>query len=265
MEKKQIKSKDRVMQHGEVLTPEWLVNDMLNLIPANASRIDSRYLENSCGEGVFLAEVLKRKLELVFKKYINLEDREFYILVALTNIYGLEILKDNVDISRKRLFNVLYEWLEKYNMKKREIFLDSIEHILKINIINMNSLTYEIPLFNGNNFVKENARNIENKYLSKISEWKIDYQTRNLQRIEYIYKDIVREQNDTRLYEQSLKKIQPLQLSFFDLTGESEMFIEEDYIKKAKPIRIFEEVPYQNLINAKIIYKDDERNESIES
>ena len=57
-EKKQVKSKKRVADHGEVFTNEREVNAMLDLVKNETERIDSRFLEPACGNGNFLAEVL---------------------------------------------------------------------------------------------------------------------------------------------------------------------------------------------------------------
>jgi type I restriction-modification system DNA methylase subunit len=64
-----IKSKDRVADHGEVFTPAWMVEAMLNLVKAETERIDSRFLEPACGSGNFLVKVLQRKLVAVELKY----------------------------------------------------------------------------------------------------------------------------------------------------------------------------------------------------
>ena len=57
-----VKSKQRVTDHGEVFTPSWMVEDMLNLVKGESERIDSRFLEPACGDGNFLKVVLQRKL-----------------------------------------------------------------------------------------------------------------------------------------------------------------------------------------------------------
>ncbi|HNJ65187.1 MAG TPA: N-6 DNA methylase [Turneriella sp.] len=64
-----IKSKQRVADHGEVFTPEWLVEAMLDLVKSETERIDSRFLEPACGSGNFLVKVLQRKLAAVELKY----------------------------------------------------------------------------------------------------------------------------------------------------------------------------------------------------
>lgn len=66
---KQIKSKKRVADHGEVFTAEREVNAMLDLVKQETERVDSRFLEPACGDGNFLAEILRRKLKEVRRKY----------------------------------------------------------------------------------------------------------------------------------------------------------------------------------------------------
>ena len=62
MEKKQVKSRERVAAHGEVFTAEREVKAMCDLVKPETERIDSRFLEPACGDGNFLAEILTRKL-----------------------------------------------------------------------------------------------------------------------------------------------------------------------------------------------------------
>ena len=64
-----VKSKQRVADHGEVFTPEWLVEAMLDLVKGETERIDSRFLESACGSGNFLVKILQRKLAAVELKY----------------------------------------------------------------------------------------------------------------------------------------------------------------------------------------------------
>ena len=94
---KQIKSKNRVSYHGEVFTNEQEVNAMLDLVKDETDRIESRFLEPACGNGNFLAEILRRKLVRVKRQYTrnNLEYTKNSFL-ALTSIYGIDILEDNV-------------------------------------------------------------------------------------------------------------------------------------------------------------------------
>ena len=146
-EVKSIKSKKRVIEHGEVYTSQREVNAMLDLVKNETERIDSRFLEPACGNGNFLAEVLKRKLAIVKKRYSkNQLEFEKYSVLAISSIYGVEILKDNVLECRERLFeifNVLYNKLYKKNCKEK--CNSSIRFILKRNIIWGNALDFSRP------------------------------------------------------------------------------------------------------------------------
>ncbi|HUW98609.1 MAG TPA: DNA methyltransferase [Acidiferrobacter sp.] len=105
--KKQVKSKQRVADHGEVLTSPREVNAMLDLVKHETGRIDSRFLEPACGTGNFLTEILDRKLRVVETRYGQSQpDYERYAVVAVSSIYGIDILEDNVQECRKRLFDI---------------------------------------------------------------------------------------------------------------------------------------------------------------
>ena len=102
-ERQQVKSKQRVEEHGEVFTNDREVNAMLDLVKQETERIDSRFLEPACGDGNFLAEVLRRKLEVVGKRYGRSQlEYERYAFVAVSSIYGVDILQDNVEDCRER-------------------------------------------------------------------------------------------------------------------------------------------------------------------
>src|SRR6202042_788278 len=91
-----IKSRKRVADHGEVFTPQWMVEAMLNLVKAETERIDSRFLEPACGSGNFLVPVLQRKLGAVELKFGKSDfEKRHYALLALMCIYGIELLADN--------------------------------------------------------------------------------------------------------------------------------------------------------------------------
>lgn len=94
-----IKSRKRVSDYGEVFTPEWLVKDMCDLIPE--WRIDTTVLEPACGNGNFLAEILRRKFELCE----SADDA----LLALSTTYGVDIQEDNVEECIKRLYAMYAE------------------------------------------------------------------------------------------------------------------------------------------------------------
>src|ERR1039457_3331921 len=93
----QVISKQRVSDHGEVLTGKREVVAMLDLVKSETERIDSKFLEPACGTGNFLAEILERKLRVVQRRYRRSQfDYERYAVLALSSIYGIDILEDNV-------------------------------------------------------------------------------------------------------------------------------------------------------------------------
>jgi hypothetical protein len=108
-----IKSKKRVADHGEVFTPRWLVENMLDLVKGETERIDSRFLEPACGSGNFLVPVLQRKLAAVEAKYAKSEfERQNYALLALMCIYGIELLIDNIAECRANLLEIFVQYLK---------------------------------------------------------------------------------------------------------------------------------------------------------
>lgn len=134
---KQIKNKERVASHGEVFTNAREVNSMLDLVKQETQRIDSRFLEPTCGEGVFLKEILRRKLHVVGNKYKkNPFDYEKYAILALTSIYGVDILEDNAEICRNNLFDM---WNTEYSFHTknyaRDVCRKVARYILEKNIL----------------------------------------------------------------------------------------------------------------------------------
>ncbi len=107
-----IKSRQRVADHGEVFTPPWLVEAMLDLVKGETERIDSRFLEPACGSGNFLVEVLRRKLAAVELKFGKSDfERRQYALLALMCTYGIELLEDNIAECRANMLEVLASYL----------------------------------------------------------------------------------------------------------------------------------------------------------
>ena len=130
--KKLIKSKKRVKEFGEVFTPDFIVKQMCDLCEPHISQIDKKIFEPTCGNGNFLVEILERKLNKI-PKNLSKEKLEFYIIWALSNIYAVDIQLDNVEEARKRLENMVLEFVK--NKKSSIYFLNSINLILKKNII----------------------------------------------------------------------------------------------------------------------------------
>jgi hypothetical protein len=108
-----IKSKQRVADHGEVFTPPWLVEAMLDLVKGETERIDSRFLEPACGSGNFLVAILKRKLAAVEQRYGKSEfEKQHYAILAVSCLYGIELLADNIAECRANLLKLLAEYLK---------------------------------------------------------------------------------------------------------------------------------------------------------
>ena len=140
---KQIKSKERVTEHGEVFTSEREVNAMLDLVKQETERIESRFLEPACGNGNFLAEILNRKLAVVKKQYSkNHLEYEKYSVLAVSSIYGVDILEDNAQECRDRLFEI---WDSVYSSvcknETNDKCREAVKYILKHNILNGDALT----------------------------------------------------------------------------------------------------------------------------
>lgn len=133
----QINTKERVADHGEVLTGEREVTAMLDLVEHETLNIESRFLEPACGNGNFLDTVLQRKLSVVETRYKRSQlEWERYSLLAVTSIYGIDILLDNVQACQQRLLERIEgEYSQLYKRKVRVGFLDSIRFVLSKNII----------------------------------------------------------------------------------------------------------------------------------
>jgi len=140
---KQVKSKERVSEFGEVNTSEREVNAMLDLAKQETERLDSRFLEPACGDGNFLIEVLNRKLEILVKKYKkNQYEFEKNSVVVVGSIYGVDILKDNTLLARERLFDRFFEvYNQHFNEYLNNNLIKSIKFILDKNIIHGDALT----------------------------------------------------------------------------------------------------------------------------
>lgn len=143
MAEQQVKSKKRVTDHGEVFTAEREVKAMCDLVKQETERIESRFLEPACGNGNFLAEVLSRKLAVVKKRYgKSPTDYEKYSVLAVTSIYGVELLADNAAECRERLF---FLWDKAYTANNKKLTNDrcreAVRYILEKNILCGDALT----------------------------------------------------------------------------------------------------------------------------
>ena len=140
---KQVKSKERVAEHGEVFTAEREVEAMCDLVKQETERIDSRFLEPACGDGNFLSVILKRKLDIVTKKYRrSAYDWERNSLLALGSMNGVDIMLDNVLACQDRLFDIWNKEYKKVCKKEcNDQTRESARFILRLNIVCGNALT----------------------------------------------------------------------------------------------------------------------------
>jgi hypothetical protein len=138
-EVKLVKSRQRIEEHGEVFTPSWLVESMLDLVKDESERIDSRFLEPACGSGNFLRSVLERKLNTVKSRYgKNQFEMHQQALFALMCIYGIELLEDNLKECRSILLAIFADFV---GASIDEPIYKAAENVLKVNILQANALT----------------------------------------------------------------------------------------------------------------------------
>jgi len=135
----QIKSRQRVADHGEVFTNPREVNAMLDLVRDESFRLDSRFLEPACGDGNFLIEILRRKLSLLTSIKSSTE-WEFKSLIAVGSCYGIELLEDNCEACRKRLFAEVTGRMGRVDSMGG--YEDSLRYMLRKNIVCGDALTY---------------------------------------------------------------------------------------------------------------------------
>ena len=134
-----MKSKQRVTEHGEVFTPAWMVEAMLDLVKEETERIDSRFLEPACGSGNFLVQVLRRKLVAVELKFGKSEfEKHHYALFGLMCIYGVELLSDNIAECRYNLLEIFAEYL---SLEEDDDLYRAAFYVLSQNLVHGDALT----------------------------------------------------------------------------------------------------------------------------
>ena len=138
-----VKSKQRVADHGEVFTPAWMVEDMLDLVKHESERIDSRVLEPACGSGNFLVPVLARKLVTVQLRHGKSDfEKRHYALFALMCTYGIELLGDNAKECRDNLAEVFNTFL---GINNDDQWALAARAVLSVNIVQGDALTMTVP------------------------------------------------------------------------------------------------------------------------
>lgn len=139
----QVRSRQRVIDHGEVFTPRWMVDAMLDLVKDESERIESRFLEPACGSGNFLIPVLERKLTTVKARYSKSEfENPHFALLALMSIYGIELLEDNTVECRAKLLETFSAYLK---VTETDPVYAAAMHVLSANIVEGDALTMLNP------------------------------------------------------------------------------------------------------------------------
>lgn len=207
--KSQIKSKQRVQERGEVFTNEREVKAMCDLVKDETERIESRFLEPACGDGNFLAEIVTRKLAVVSKRYGKIEtDWEKYSVLAMSSVYGVDIMPDNAAECRERLFKI---WEKAYKRKCKTILCEdcqnAVRFILSRNVLCGDALTMLDD--NGNPIV--------------FSEWSLIGS--NMKRRDYTLANLLETQ------------------SYYDLP----LFEDVEDVKVPKPVKEFDLIHYRRV------------------
>lgn len=207
--KSQIKSKQRVQERGEVFTNEHEVKAMCDLVKDETERIESRFLEPACGDGNFLAEIVTRKLAVVSKRYGKSEtDWEKYSVLAMSSVYGVDIMPDNAQECRARLFKI---WEKAYKRKCKTILCEdcqnAVRFILSRNVLCGDALTMLDD--NGNPIV--------------FSEWSLIGS--NMKRRDYTLANLLETQ------------------SYYDLP----LFEDVEDVKVPKPVKEFDLIHYRRV------------------
>lgn len=192
---KQIKSRQRVADHGEVFTAEREVNAMCDLVKQETERIDSRFLEPACGDGNFLSVILKRKLEVVTKKYKKSSyDWERNSLLALGSMYGVDIQLDNVLACQERLFDIWNKEYKKVCKKEtNDQTRESAMFILRLNIVCGNALT----------LLCVDAEGKELNVPIIFSEWTFPFNDARMQRKDYTMAELLNASEQTEEIERT--------------------------------------------------------------
>ncbi len=186
----QIKSRQRVADHGEVFTAPREVNAMLDLVKQETERVDSRFLEPACGDGNFVVEILRRKLAAAKKRATPPRKKspdpleyERQSVIAIASIYGIDLLSDNVQACRKRLYDI---WNAEYEAvcgkETDEACRKAVRFILSRNIVCGNALT----------MMRVDGRQRDTEEPIVFSEWTFPFNDTRVQRKDYSFAELMR-------------------------------------------------------------------------
>ncbi|MDD5581202.1 MAG: hypothetical protein PHY16_18280 [Methylobacter sp.] len=172
----QVVSRQRVADYGEVYTNPREVNAMLDLVKPETERVDSTFLEPACGTGNFLVEILSRKMAVVARQYQKSQlEYERAAVLAISSLYGIDILAENVTICHARLFEVFNsQYSALFKTKCKQACRHAVRHLLKINILQGDTLGFKTSA--GKPII--------------FSEWKFPFNDSRLQRRDYLFEQM---------------------------------------------------------------------------
>ena len=220
---KQVKSRERVAEHGEVFTAEREVNAMLDLVKQETERVDSRFLEPACGDGNFMVEILRRKLVAAKKRATPPKKKspdpfeyERQSVIAVASIYGVDLLQDNVLAARKRLYDI---WETEYEAvcenETEEACRNAVRFILSRNIVCGNALT----------LMCVDDRQQDTNEPVVFSEWTLPFNDTRIQRKDYTFAELL----NASAIEESIRETGQMNL-FADEKGNVEPTFLRQYI-----------------------------------
>ncbi|MFK4925363.1 methylase [Lactococcus garvieae] len=222
MSEKLIKSKERVQLHGEVFTPQWMVQKMLNVegVKEACGNIEATFLEPSAGDGNFLVAILERKLKVVTEQFSE-GHWKTKSLFALSSIYGIEFLADNLEIARSRMLLCYLDWYEEVfheQLTSKNDLYKSAMYIIRRNIVRGNTLTKKHP-----------------EYDTPIlfNEWKkVKGSSSKVEKVEFTFLSLFTNEKESETG--NLNRLPEGQMSIFDFG----MIDEEKYEEVSKPVII---------------------------
>ena len=222
------KSKKRIEEHGEIFTPPAIVKLMLNQseIQKKINNLSATFLEPAAGEGAFLIELLKMKMNVARKESKNIKDYDYNVLLALSSLYGIELLSDNLRQLRTNLMvtfkNIYQNEVKNFNEKSNKNVLKSAQVIIEANMVQGDALSHKKN--DGSPIIFSEWQQLPKKY-----------GVRKIRRIEYTFDSIIAGE-DKPLYERQNKSEQ---LDLFSLDDNS--LNKDDPKYKYKDVR-FDEV-----------------------
>lgn len=220
-----IKSASRVKLHGEVFTPKLTVDLMLDQpeITAKINNLSATFLEPSAGEGVFLVEILKRRFLIANRQSQSFTEFNKNVLVALSTLYGVEYLEDNVEML---VMNMITAFVERYTAMSNQLY-----HVQpNKKVINSAKVIVNANMAQGDTLKRVT---LEGKPII-FSEWR-SISDKKVQRVEYTFDAIINEEGPNKTVE-GYRKGTVEQLELFSLDDGREEQDNEKTVREYVPV-----------------------------